>query len=112
MGNSIVRSFAMAACAGLSLGYAQASAGSLPLAGGSALFADAGKDAATRERATSAFDNMMDRFISIEAERSAAADAKSECPEEKKETQIAESQKDEKGDKDAPQGPEPIYFAF
>jgi hypothetical protein len=81
--------------------------------GGSALFADSGSET-TRERATSALESMMDRFIRIEAEQTAAAapETDAECPEEKKETQIAESKKDEKGDKDAPQGPEPIYFAF
>ena len=115
MGNSILKSFATAAAVGLALGFVQANARSLPLGGGSALFADTGSEETTRERATSALENMMDRFIRVEDEQTAAAapaDAEGECPEEKKETQIAESKEDKKGDKDSPQGPEPIYFAF
>lgn len=115
MGKSFLTGIAMAASAGMALGFVQASAASLPLSsGGSALFSDSGSET-TRERATSALENMMDRFIRVEAEQqtsAAASDAEGECPEEKKETQIAESKKDDKGDKDAPQGPEPIYFAF
>ncbi len=115
MGKSFLTSFAAAASAGLALGFVQASAASLPLSGGgSALFSDSGSET-TRERASSALESMMDRFIRIEAEQTAAAAAPetdSECPDEKKETKIAESKKDEKSDKEAPQGPEPIYFAF
>lgn len=114
MSNSIFKTFAVAAGSGLALGFAHAQAApSLPFAGGSALFAESGSEAA-REPASSALEGMMARFIRIDAEETAAAGVEAEsteCPEEKK-TKLAESEKDEKSDKDAPQGPEPIYFAF
>ncbi|MFC2952812.1 hypothetical protein ACFOOP_12815 [Marinicaulis aureus] len=114
MRKSIFKSFAVAAGMGLALGFAHAHAApSLPFGGGSALFADSGSDAST-DQASSALENMMQRFIRIDAEETAAAGVEtesSECPEEKK-TKLAESDKDEKSDKSAPQGPEPIYFAF
>ncbi|WP_375203843.1 hypothetical protein [Hyphococcus sp.] len=115
MRRSTMQSFAAAAAFGLAAGLAQAHAApSLPLGGGSALFAESGSDI-SRERASSALESMMERFIRIEATETTATAAvetsKNECPEEKK-TKLAESEKDEKSDKDAPQGPEPIYFAF
>ena len=114
MRKSIFKSFAVAAGTGLALGFAHAHAApSLPFGGGSALFADSGSDV-SHEPARSALEGMMARFIRIDAEETAAAAVEAdsnECPEEKK-TKLAESEKDEKSDKGAPQGPEPIYFAF
>ncbi len=115
MRKSTLQSFAAAAASGLAMGFVQASAApSLPLGGGSALFADSGSEV-SRERASSALESMLERFIRIEATETASATAvetnNSECPEEKK-TKLAESEQDENSDKSAPQGPEPIYFAF
>ena len=117
MSNAILTSIALTASFGLTLGATNASAAGPFKSSGSAVFA--AEESTHRERATSALDNMLSRFINVDVEEntsatgSAAADVDNgECPEEQKETQIADSEETEEGEKKTPQGPEPIYFAF
>ena len=63
------------------------------------------------------YKGVMHGFIRINAEANAsrvatAAPDADECPAEKEEAKAQETSEPKKADKKAPQGPEPIYFAF
>ncbi len=112
MRNAILTSITAAVSAGLALGVAHASAN--PLTFRSTASMTGGEDD-SRDRATSALEGMLTRFIKVDKESAASSGAHSgndKCPDKQEETQVTDAGDDKEADKNAPQGPEPIYFAF
>ena len=113
MRKTFLTSTVIAAAAGMTIGAAQASAGSFSFTSSASMLSSS--DSESQERATSALDGMLTRFIKVDASEASTAAAghdEDNCPEKKDDRQVADVDEDKKAAKSEPQGPEPIYFAF